>query len=173
MFVSYRSAPSPSRRGSDPVDATHIFDGLHPFPTQVCHMQLGKTPSPPLPWPPAPDADTAQAKDLFHLALGWLKEDKVLRKQHEKVTGRIRGPKPEVSPISFFHHTIGKRAFSLTPPRRPTQRPSLKSTITLIDPTTSPSLQPPSKTAIRTVAMRTQLHSISNRTNQLTHRCHQ
>jgi CCR4-NOT complex subunit CAF16 len=91
---------------TDP-DATHIFDGLHPFPTQVCHMQLGKTTSPPLPWPPAQDAPSGQAKDLFHLALGWLKEDKVLRKEHEKVTGRIRGPKPEVSRVlRCSHHSV-------------------------------------------------------------------
>ena len=76
-------------------DATHIFDGLHPFPTQVCHMLLGKTVAPPLPWPPA-ENDTGP-KELFKLALGWLKEDKVVRKEREKVTGRIRGPKAEVS----------------------------------------------------------------------------
>ena len=79
-------------------DATHIFDGLHPFPTQVCHMLLGKTVAPPLPWPPA-ENDTGP-KELFKLALGWLKEDKVVRKEREKVTGRIRGPKAEVSLVS-------------------------------------------------------------------------
>jgi CCR4-NOT complex subunit CAF16 len=57
-------------------------------------MLLGKTTSAPLAWPPAEGAEGA--KDLFHLALGWLKEDKVVRKEREKVTGRIRGPKAEV-----------------------------------------------------------------------------
>ena len=58
-------------------------------------MLLGKTISPPLPWPPAENDDGP--KELFKLALGWLKEDKVTRKEREKVTGRIRGPKAEVS----------------------------------------------------------------------------
>jgi hypothetical protein len=58
-------------------------------------MLLGKTVAPPLPWPPA-ENDTGP-KELFKLALGWLKEDKVVRKEREKVTGRIRGPKAEVS----------------------------------------------------------------------------
>lgn len=68
-------------------------------------MQLGKTIALPLPWPPAADAPTDQPKDLFHLALGWLREDKVVRKEHEKKTGRIRGPKAEVSfdlPIQLY-----------------------------------------------------------------------
>jgi len=58
-------------------------------------MLLGKTVAPPLPWPPA-ENDTGP-KELFKLALGWLKEDKVVRKEREKVTGRVRGPKAEVS----------------------------------------------------------------------------
>jgi len=61
-------------------------------------MLLGKTISPPLPWPPAENDDGP--KELFKLALGWLKEDKVTRKEREKVTGRIRGPKAEVSSSS-------------------------------------------------------------------------
>ena len=69
-------------------------------------MLLGKTTSAPLAWPPA--EGSKGAKDLFHLALGWLKEDKVVRKEREKVTGRIRGPKAEVCTISFlpFHSTL-------------------------------------------------------------------
>jgi CCR4-NOT complex subunit CAF16 len=58
-------------------------------------MLLGKTTSAPLSWPPAEGSEGP--KDLFHLALGWLKDDKVVRKEKEKTTGRIRGPKPEVS----------------------------------------------------------------------------
>jgi len=63
-------------------------------------MLLGKTTSAPLAWPPAEGSEGA--KDLFHLALGWLKEDKVVRKEREKVTGRIRGPKAEVSSLSIL-----------------------------------------------------------------------
>jgi len=63
-------------------------------------MLLGKTVAPPLPWPPA-ENDTGP-KELFKLALGWLKEDKVVRKEREKVTGRIRGPKAEVSLAPSF-----------------------------------------------------------------------
>lgn len=69
-------------------------------------MLLGKTVAPPLPWPPA-ENDTGP-KELFKLALGWLKEDKVVRKEREKVTGRVRGPKAEVSlaSSSLFLHLI-------------------------------------------------------------------
>ena len=73
-------------------------------------MLLGKTVAPPLPWPPA-ENDTGP-KELFKLALGWLKEDKVVRKEREKVTGRIRGPKAEVS-FSFFSFLRQSPALSL------------------------------------------------------------
>lgn len=68
-------------------------------------MQVGKTPHAPLPWPPASDAKTSAdggPTDLFHLALGWLKEDRVLRKEKEERMGRVRGPKPEVSAAFYF-----------------------------------------------------------------------
>ena len=128
-------------------------------------MLLGKTISPPLPWPPAENDDGP--KELFKLALGWLKEDKVTRKEREKVTGRIRGPKAEVSLFFFsrvvdllsrylaFHPSrrlnFGPGPFVGTCPvylldpsgklangRQPTQRPSLRNTITLIKPRCPP-----------------------------------
>jgi hypothetical protein len=116
------------------TDATHIFDGLHPFPTQVCHMLLGKTISPPLAWPPA-ENDTETPKELFKLALGWLKEDKVVRKEREKVTGRVRGPKAEVSSRLRLRSTYISMAlqwWTVADDRLRTQRLSLRNTITRI-----------------------------------------
>jgi hypothetical protein len=126
-------------------------------------MLLGKTVAPPLPWPPA-ENDTGP-KELFKLALGWLKEDKVVRKEREKVTGRIRGPKAEVSLASssilctryllsetitsclYLLSSSSSHPFTCQDPlhtitltlvvgaddRPPTQRPSLRNTITRID----------------------------------------
>jgi CCR4-NOT complex subunit CAF16 len=79
-------------------------------------MLLGKTVAPPLPWPPA-ENDTGP-KELFKLALGWLKEDKVVRKEREKVTGRIRGPKAEVS-LPFSFHNPCFSSLRLPAPLRP------------------------------------------------------
>nr|XP_019044541.1 CCR4-NOT complex subunit CAF16 [Kwoniella bestiolae CBS 10118]OCF23471.1 CCR4-NOT complex subunit CAF16 [Kwoniella bestiolae CBS 10118] len=75
--------------------ATHIFDGLRKFPTKICHMQLGSTPRGIVSWPPAnvPESEL----DLFNLALGWLREDRELRRVKEKEKGRVRGPKTDVS----------------------------------------------------------------------------
>lgn len=73
-------------------DATHIFDGLSVFPTHVCHLQLGTTPSPLHPWKP-----TASVEDLFNLALQWIREDRDLRRIKEKEKGRLRGPRTDVS----------------------------------------------------------------------------
>ncbi|OCF76061.1 CCR4-NOT complex subunit CAF16 [Kwoniella mangroviensis CBS 8886] len=82
-------------RGATIVYATHIFDGLRNFPTKICHMQLGSTPRGIVSWPPAnvPESEL----DLFTLALGWLREDRELRRVKEKEKGRVRGPKTDVS----------------------------------------------------------------------------
>lgn len=77
------------------TDATHIFDGLKKFPTKVCHIQLGSTPRDLVAWPP--EAKESQEETLFELALGWLREDRDLRRQKEKEKGRVRGPKTDVS----------------------------------------------------------------------------
>lgn len=77
--------------------ATHIYDGLTPFPTKVLHMQLGRTPKPALEWDPEAAAAPG-GKSLLTIALGWLKEDRTLRKQREKEAGgKTRGPQKEVS----------------------------------------------------------------------------
>lgn len=77
---------------------THIFDGLDIFPTSVLHMQLGSIPQEPIAWPrPAgEDQEGQNGSRLLGLALGWLKEDRVLRKKAEQAKGRVRGPRPEV-----------------------------------------------------------------------------
>jgi hypothetical protein len=80
-----------------PQYATHIYDGLTPFPTKVLHMQLGRTPKPALEWDPEAAAAPG-GKSLLTIALGWLKEDRTLRKQREKEAGgKTRGPQKEVS----------------------------------------------------------------------------
>jgi CCR4-NOT complex subunit CAF16 len=38
--------------------------------------------------------------DLFNIALGWLREDRVLRRKAEAARGRVRGPKGDVSSFS-------------------------------------------------------------------------
>lgn len=99
------------------TDATHIFDGIHSFPTHIVHLQLGSTPSAePLPWPirvgdsvtpevyrvlppsvqgmlqqPAGAPGIPSEISLLHLALEWLREDRVLRQAHEAARGIKRG----------------------------------------------------------------------------------
>ncbi|WWC90862.1 uncharacterized protein L201_005799 [Kwoniella dendrophila CBS 6074] len=87
-------------RGATIVYATHIFDGLRKFPTKICHMQLGSTPRGIVTWPPAnvPESD----QDLFSLALGWLREDRELRRVKEKEKGRVRGPKTDTRDAKTF-----------------------------------------------------------------------
>ncbi|OCF57384.1 CCR4-NOT complex subunit CAF16 [Kwoniella mangroviensis CBS 10435] len=88
-------------RGATIVYATHIFDGLRNFPTKICHMQLGSTPRGIVSWPPAnvPESEL----DLFTLALGWLREDRELRRVKEKEKGRVRGPKTDTKDrITFY-----------------------------------------------------------------------
>jgi CCR4-NOT complex subunit CAF16 len=74
------------------ADATHIFDGLQSFPTHICHLQLGKTPTPLVTWPIQQSADAASAKhshsDLLEIALEWLTEDRELRRKLEKEKGK-------------------------------------------------------------------------------------
>jgi CCR4-NOT complex subunit CAF16 len=105
-------------RGATIVYATHIFDGLHTFPTHICHLQLGKTPSDLLPWP-LPSSSTkpldetkkndevgklvsaievpdGRYSDLLKVVLGWLREDRDLRREKEKAKGRMRGARKEV-----------------------------------------------------------------------------
>nr|ODN86367.1 CCR4-NOT complex subunit CAF16 [Cryptococcus depauperatus CBS 7841] len=88
------------RRGATIVYATHIFDGLKGFPNKICHMQLGGTPRGLVPWPPVSPAGMApqsEEESLFEMALEWLREDRVLRRESEKAQGKTRGPKGDVS----------------------------------------------------------------------------
>ncbi|KAJ9111527.1 hypothetical protein QFC20_002499 [Naganishia adeliensis] len=80
-------------RGATIVYATHIFDGLQSFPTHICHLQLGRTPSPLLTWPITNPAESgSEAKhshsDLLEIALEWLTEDRNLRRRLEKEKGK-------------------------------------------------------------------------------------
>lgn len=52
-------------------------------------MQLGRTPKPTIAW-------EAGKADLFTMALGWLREDRALRREKEAAAGRMRGPRDEV-----------------------------------------------------------------------------
>ncbi|WWC71717.1 uncharacterized protein I206_105675 [Kwoniella pini CBS 10737] len=87
-------------RGATIVYATHIFDGLRKFPTKICHMQLGSTPRGTMTWPPSNGPEPEQ--DLFNLALGWLREDRELRRVKEEAKGRIRGPKTDTRDAKTF-----------------------------------------------------------------------
>ncbi|XAO25819.1 hypothetical protein I312_104649 [Cryptococcus bacillisporus CA1280] len=87
-------------RGATIVYATHIFDGLKKFPTKVCHIQLGSTPRELIAWPP--EGKGSQEETLFELALGWLREDRDLRRQKEKEKGRVRGPKTDTRDAKTF-----------------------------------------------------------------------
>ena len=102
-------------RGSTIVYATHIFDGIHEFPTHLVHMQLGRTTThAPIPWPLRLDSnlpseilaslpaniqqDVASMNPqvtypltLLSLALAWLREDRILRDQYEQSRGVKRG----------------------------------------------------------------------------------
>jgi CCR4-NOT complex subunit CAF16 len=74
-------------------------------------MQLGKTPTAPLSWPPAQSdvqsADEAKGdrggSTLLGIALGWLRDDRDLRKKRElEAGGAKRGAKKDVSLLLFI-----------------------------------------------------------------------
>ncbi|GFZ49384.1 CCR4-associated factor 16 [Saitozyma sp. JCM 24511] len=79
------------------VYATHIFDGLRAFPTHICHLQLGATPTPLLTWDPA-DRTT----ELFDIALEWIRTDRDLRREKERAAGRARGAREETRDAKTF-----------------------------------------------------------------------
>lgn len=108
------------QRDATIVYATHIFDGLHDFPSHVVHMRLGSiipegsgqgTDKQALRWPPtSADVDRLQGtnssasggerKDgvLLNIALTWLRTDRAIREAEERAayeaqggTGRKRG----------------------------------------------------------------------------------
>ncbi|GMK59120.1 hypothetical protein CspeluHIS016_0701350 [Cutaneotrichosporon spelunceum] len=82
-------------RGATILYATHIFDGLASFPNKIVHIQLGSTPRPMREW-------SSSSGDLFTVALGWLREDRELRRKKEAARGRIRGPKGDTRDARTF-----------------------------------------------------------------------
>ena len=80
------------------TDATHIFDGLSAFPSHICHLRLGSTPTPLYSW-----QEQGSTEDLFLLALKWLREDRDFRRVKEEAAGRVRGPKEDVSINQKIH----------------------------------------------------------------------
>ena len=95
------------------------------FPTRISHLQLGTTPRALYRWDPH-----ARVEDLFQLALGWIREDREVRRVREKERGRIRGPRPEAS-AEFFRMWSGLVLMSRCRPKTP--RRFLKSTTIHID----------------------------------------
>jgi CCR4-NOT complex subunit CAF16 len=94
-------------RGATIIYATHIFDGLQNFPTQVVHMQHGSiTTREPIAWPPRQqdrdsgtlpvlDASEDDSSILLQTALAWLREDRQIRikNEQEKLGKKTRGAK--------------------------------------------------------------------------------
>jgi CCR4-NOT complex subunit CAF16 len=112
----YVPLPESEQRDATVLYATHIFDGLNTFPTHIAHMRDGHFATPPTPWPirdgvGAERSSTFEASVslvksptnagsfLYALALGWLKEDKEIRRRAEASGERIktRGARHEVS----------------------------------------------------------------------------
>jgi len=93
-------------RGATIIYATHIFDGLQNFPTQVVHMQHGTiTTEEPITWPPTQedlksgvlpqlDASEDDASPLLQTALTWLRDDRRIRMDNDAKEGKqLRGAK--------------------------------------------------------------------------------
>jgi CCR4-NOT complex subunit CAF16 len=68
--------------------------GLNLFPTHVLHMRFGAFVTAPIEWHPALNAMTPLSavsnSSLHALALQWLKDDKLYRKQEEARGNRAR-----------------------------------------------------------------------------------
>lgn len=79
------------KRNATILYATHIFDGLSTFPTHVIHMRFGEFVEEPLVWTPNNQISSSSAGNtsLYSLALGWLKEDRVKRKELEAQGHRV------------------------------------------------------------------------------------
>ncbi|KAI0065921.1 P-loop containing nucleoside triphosphate hydrolase protein [Artomyces pyxidatus] len=89
------------KRGATILYATHIFDGLSEFPTHVAHMRLGSFATPPTPWPPVQgdpvlkQAVEVSSHSLYKVALQWLREDRLYRRELEKNGRKTRGARRE------------------------------------------------------------------------------
>ncbi|KAK2466193.1 hypothetical protein APHAL10511_001835 [Amanita phalloides] len=86
-------------RGSTIIYATHIYDGLNDFPTHIAHMHLGAMVTPPSPWPILPDSPLNAVfpsfTPLYNVALQWLKEDRIKRREVERQHGKTRGARKD------------------------------------------------------------------------------
>ncbi|TIC12429.1 P-loop containing nucleoside triphosphate hydrolase protein [Wallemia mellicola] len=91
--------------------ATHIFDGLIDFPTHVLHLRLGSNIGNPEKWPLEEGSklheiiksSSIEASPLLKLALGWLREDLIYRREYEKSIDRRRGAREETTDSEVFY----------------------------------------------------------------------
>ncbi|TFK28763.1 P-loop containing nucleoside triphosphate hydrolase protein [Coprinopsis marcescibilis] len=83
------------KRNATILYATHIFDGLNDFPTNVIHMRFGAIVEPPVTWPPDIASGNPANSSLYTVALNWLKEDREERKKLEKEGQKTRGARRE------------------------------------------------------------------------------
>ncbi|TIA70713.1 hypothetical protein E3P92_02678 [Wallemia ichthyophaga] len=89
----------------------HTVDGLFNFPTHVMHMRLGSNVGNPEPWPLVPQSplhhtikqSNVEASPLLKLALAWLREDLVYRREYEKSIDRQRGARSETTDSETFY----------------------------------------------------------------------
>ncbi|TIB64633.1 hypothetical protein E3P77_03067 [Wallemia ichthyophaga] len=92
-------------------DTPHTVDGLFNFPTHVMHMRLGSNVGNPEPWPLVPQSplhhtikqSNVEASPLLKLALAWLREDLVYRREYEKSIDRQRGARSETTDSETFY----------------------------------------------------------------------
>ncbi|TIA89355.1 hypothetical protein E3P99_02095 [Wallemia hederae] len=86
-------------------------DGLFNFPTHVLHLRLGSNVGNPEPWPlvahsPLNDIikqSNIEASPLLKLALAWLREDLVYRREYEKSMDKRRGARDETTDSETFY----------------------------------------------------------------------
>ena len=98
-------------RNATIIYATHIFDGLLDFPTHIIHLRLGQNVGPPIKWPLDEKSDLYaivkddpfQGSNLLKLAIHWLREDVIQRRQYEQSINRQRGPKFETTDSETFY----------------------------------------------------------------------
>lgn len=84
-------------------DATHIFDGLNEFPTHVAHMRLGSLVQEPITFSPTTEGCNITTL-LYDLALQWLSDDRVHRKDLESQGRKVRGARRD-QVRSIVHHS--------------------------------------------------------------------
>ncbi|TIC27403.1 P-loop containing nucleoside triphosphate hydrolase protein [Wallemia mellicola] len=96
-----------------------LVDGLIDFPTHVLHLRLGSNIGNPEKWPLEEGSklheiiksSSIEASPLLKLALGWLREDLIYRREYEKSIDRRRGAREETTDSEVFYSK-----FDYTPP---------------------------------------------------------